>query len=225
MEFREEAVAVQLFLRKSILLAIVLFLVSAAAAQSPFHFNIGGGVGWPQSRTADFANFGANVVVGGGITLVPHVAFNGEYMYHDLPVKGTIRSRLFATDASSHLHAVTGNLVIAFGSPGFGGYVIGGAGWYKRTWKVTQPTLSTENQCDPGLLWFGIFDCHEDIVVQDRTLASGSQNSVGWNVGAGLTKGLGRDTSAKLFAEVRYHRANHRGIPTEVLPLTFGIRW
>jgi hypothetical protein len=204
---------------------LTMMMAVAAWPQAPYHFNFGGGVGFPQQRTSDFANFGANVEVGGGITLVPHVALNGEYMFHDLPVKGTIVSRLAATDAGSHLHAVTGNLVVAFGSPGFGGYVIGGGGWYKRTWKVTQPTLDTENECDPALLWFGIFDCNEAVIVRDRTLASGSQSAPGWNLGGGLTIGLGRDTSAKIYLEVRYHRASHTGIPTQVVPVTVGIRW
>jgi hypothetical protein len=215
----------QTLIRKMLLLAMVLIFTGATHAQAPFHFNFGGGVGWPQRRTADFANFGGHFEAGGGITLVPHVAINGEYMFYDLPVKGTIVSRFAATDASSHLHAVTGNVVLAFGSPSVGGYVIGGAGWYKRTWKVTHPVLDTQNECDAGLLWFGIFDCHEAVVVRDRTLASGSQSATGWNAGAGFTIGLGRDTAAKLYTEIRYHRAYHKGVLTEVLPLTIGVRW
>lgn len=209
-----------------ILVAALFFaFLTIAEAQAPYHFNIGGGVGFPQHRTSDFANFGGNVQVGGGITLVPHVAVNAEYMFHDLPVKGTIVSKLHSTDASSHLHAVGGNLTVAFGSARIAAYVIGGGGWYKRTWKVTHPALDTENECDAALLWFGIFDCHESVVIRDKTLASGSQNAAGWNAGGGVTFGLGRDTSAKIYIEARYHRANHRGIPTEVLPLTFGVRW
>jgi hypothetical protein len=212
---------------RSICTLVVLTMTMAGAAwpQAPYHFNIGGGAGWPNGQTSDFASVGGHGVVGGGFTLAPHVGLNGEYMFQDLPVRSTIVSRLAATDASSHLHAITGNLVLAFGGEKLGAYLVGGGGWYKRTWKVTHPVLGTENECDPGLLWFGIFDCHEEIVVRDKTLASGSETAPGWNAGGGVTLSLGRDTSAKLYLEVRYHHANHRGIPTEVLPLTIGIRW
>jgi hypothetical protein len=203
----------------------MLVMTVGAAAQAPYHFNIGGGAGWPQHRTSDFASVGGHGVIGGGFTLAPHVALTGEYMFHDLPVRSTVISRLTATDASAHLHAVTGNLMLAFGSSRLGVYGIGGGGWYRRTWKVTHPVLGTENECDLGLLWFGIFDCHEDIVIRDKTLASGSQSAAGWNAGGGFMVGLGRDTEAKFYAEVRYHHANHQGIATEVLPVTVGIRW
>jgi hypothetical protein len=46
----------------------------------------------------------------------------------------------------------------------------------------------------------------------------------GWNGGAGLS--LGTRSSAKFYAEARYHRmifGNHRYVDT--VPVTFGIRW
>lgn len=33
------------------------------------------------------------------------------------------------------------------------------------------------------------------------------------------------DRGAKFYTELRYHRAYHRGIDTQVLPLTFGFRF
>jgi hypothetical protein len=146
-------------------------------------------------------------------------------MFQDLPVKRDVISRLRIPDASAHLHAITGNVQVAFGTHALSGYAIGGGGWYRRSWKITRPSLGTETECDLGLLWFGIFDCHDEIDLSTRTVVSDSDTAAGWNGGGGVMIGLGRETNAKLFAEVRYHRAYHRGINTEVLPITFGIRW
>jgi hypothetical protein len=206
----------------------MLFILASSflAAQQPFHFNVGGGVGFPAGRTSDLADVSGHGEIGGGITLVPHVALSLEYMYYDLSPKGALLRRLALPDTHAHMHSVTGNLQVAFGTHAFSGYVIGGGGWYKRSWKLTTTALTSGVQsCDAGLLWFGIFDCQEGLVLTDVTIASGSQDAGGWNIGGGFAKALGSDTGAKFYTEVRYHRAYHRGINTEVIPITLGIRW
>jgi hypothetical protein len=200
-------------------------LPSLAGAQQPFHFNIGGGPGVPIGDTSRFSNTGANFVVGGGVTMAPHVALNAEYMYHGLPVKGDVIRRLRVPGANARLHAVTGNLQVAFGSHSLSAYGIAGGGWYHRSWDITRPALGTRTECDAALLWFGIFDCQDEVDLTDKKIASNSESASGWNAGGGIMIGLGRDTSAKFYAEIRYHRAFHRGINTEVLPITFGFRW
>jgi hypothetical protein len=205
---------------------LFIFATPFLVAQRPFHFNVGGGVGFPAGQTSNLADVSGHGEIGAGVTLVPHVALNLEYMYYDLSPKGALLLRLGLPETHAHMHSVTGNVQVAFGSHAFSPYVIGGGGWYRRTWSLTRTAFGSEiDECDIGLLWFGIFDCEEGIALTDRTIASGSQDAAGWNIGGGFTKGLGRDTSAKFYTEVRYHRAFHRGIDTEVIPITFGIRW
>jgi hypothetical protein len=204
---------------------IISCLASFVSAQQPFHFNIGGGPGVPIGNTSHFAKTGGNVVVGAGVTMAPHVALNAEYMYHSLPVKGDVIRRLRVPDASARLHAITGNLLVAFGSHAVSAYGVAGGGWYHRSWDITRPALGTRTECDAALLWFGIFDCHDEVDLTDKKIASNSESASGWNTGGGIMIGLGRETSAKFYAEIRYHRAFHKGINTEVLPITFGFRW
>jgi hypothetical protein len=53
---------------------------------------------------------------------------------------------------------------------------------------------------------------------------SRSANAFGGNTGGGITYCL-VESYAKPYAEVRYHYASYNKVSTEVLPLTFGIRW
>jgi hypothetical protein len=53
---------------------------------------------------------------------------------------------------------------------------------------------------------------------------SRSSNAFGGNIGGGFTYRLG-ESHAKLYAEVRYHYASYNKVATQVLPLTFGVRW
>jgi hypothetical protein len=53
---------------------------------------------------------------------------------------------------------------------------------------------------------------------------SRSANAFGGNIGGGFTYRLG-ESHAKLYAEIRYHYASYNKVSTQVLPLTFGVRW
>jgi hypothetical protein len=55
-------------------------------------------------------------------------------------------------------------------------------------------------------------------------LQPGSTDGFGFNAGAGITFRLG-ESRAKFYTEARYHHAYHSGIDTQVIPLTFGIRF
>ena len=59
-------------------------------------------------------------------------------------------------------------------------------------------------------------------VASNAVLRSGSSDGFGYNAGAGITFRIG-DSYVKFYTELRYHHAFHKGIDTQVLPLTFGI--
>ena len=67
--------------------------------------------------------------------------------------------------------------------------------------------------------WFGCVLGSVNIVT--GTTAS---NAFGENIGGGLTYRLG-EGRIKLYAEARYHHASYNRVSTNILPLTFGIRW
>jgi hypothetical protein len=99
-----------------------------------------------------------------------------------------------------------------------GGYVIGGGGWYHRSGESTTP--GTAVICDPYWSWW--YGCAIGGV--EVITGSTSSDSFGGNIGGGFTYRLG-EGHAKLYAEVRYHYASYHKVNSNMLPVTFGIRW
>jgi hypothetical protein len=208
--------------RPLLTLFICSLLVQPVAAQR-FNFNIGGGPAIPLSHAGDFANTSYNFVVGGGpANLAPHVKFNGEFMFHGLPLKRSVIDEAQIPSAKGRLYAVTGNLLVGGGDKK-GAYVIVGGGWYRRTAEAPETKFAAGDVCAPVLQWWDA-KCMNGVFPADVTIASHSSNAGGINIGAGLTVSAGK-SGAHLYAEVRYHHAFTDGVDTTVLPITFGIRW
>jgi opacity protein-like surface antigen len=202
-------------------ITILLGAVKSAHAQdaSRWLFNVGGGVGFPQGDLTSFVNSGANFVVGGGYSFTSHLGVDGEFMWHDLPINSTTKQLLQTPGASARQYAVTVNPIIHFPLHSkLSAYVIGGIGWYHRSGETTTPGPGVI--CDP--YWFWWYECTIGSV--DIVTGSRSDNAFGENIGGGLTYQLG-ESRAKFYAEARYHHASYNKVSTQILPLTFGIRW
>ena len=63
---------------------------------------------------------------------------------------------------------------------------------------------------------------HQWNIPTQVTVGSRSSDAGGFNIGGGLTFGVGT-TSANIYAEVRYHKAFTANIDTTVLPVTFWL--
>jgi hypothetical protein len=214
-------------MRKAAFFLLLLMVATFARAQDEFHrfaFNVGGGVGIPVGDTSDVAKVNGNFVVGGGMNFSQAFAFTGEFMLHGLPPTDDVLRAVLAPDASAHLYSVTGNFIGRMGANRrVGAYVIGGGGWYHRTWDITAPALVPGTVCGPNFFWYGI-TCVNGLVETDIVLRSGSADGGGLNIGGGVTFG-GEGPGAKFYTEVRYHRAYFDNFDVEVLPVTFGLRW
>jgi len=204
------------------LVALALGLPAYAQDFSRLNFNIGGGVGFPLSDTQKFINNGANFVVGAGPNFNRVIGVDGEFMWHDLPVKRSVINALGVPSASAREYSVTGNLILRIPtSSTLGAYLIGGGGWYHRSEEATAPGLVPGTVCPGFWVWWGV--CVNGFFPANIVIASSSSNAFGGNVGAGLTFRIA--DYLKVYAEVRYHHASHSGIDTDILPLTFGLRW
>jgi hypothetical protein len=213
-------------MKRIVLLPSCLFILfaSAAAQDHPYTFNIGGGPGFPVSDISNFSSVGGDFVIGGGANLSERIGFNGEFMWHDLPPKSSIVALTGAPNGSAGLYSLTGNLLFRTSRQNkLGLYGIGGIGWYHRTWELTAPTLVLGSSCSTSYVWWGV-ECSNGLVTSNTTLRSGSTDGFGYNAGAGITFRLG-ESYWKVFTEVRYHHAFQHGVDTQVLPLTFGIRY
>jgi hypothetical protein len=197
--------------------------VSAVHAQEEarkWNFNIGGGIGFPQGDLSSFVNDGANFVVGGGYNLNKYLSTNGEFMWHDLPINSATKAQLQTPSASARQYALTFDPMVHF-PLGYrlGAYAIGGIGWYHRSGETTTPGLAVI--CDPyWSWWFGCTIGQVQIVT-----GSTSADAFGENIGGGLTYRFGGENGIKLYTEFRYHHASYHKVSTNIIPLTFGVRW
>jgi opacity protein-like surface antigen len=208
---------IRIFATVTILLAIVTSV--HAQDYSKFLFNIGGGIGFPQGDLGSFVNNGGNFVIGGGINFSKHIGVDTEFMWQDLPVNSTTLAHLQTPGASARQYAWTFNPIVHFPlGHHIGAYGIGGIGWYHRSGETTTPGVGVI--CDPyWSWWYGCSIGSVSIVTGSR-----SANAFGENIGGGLTYRLG-ESHAKIYVEVRYHHASYAKVSTNVLPLTFGLRF
>jgi len=215
-------------MKKGLISALLLLLFGCmhglAQKASKYNFTVGGGPGFPQGDISNFANVGGNFVVGGGLNLGPTLGFDGEFMWHGLPPKQSVIALTGAPSGSARLYSVTGNLMAhTHEARRLGGYIIGGVGWYHRSWELTAPTLTVGTFCAPSFFFWGVV-CSNGLVQSTAVLRSGSDNGVGLNIGGGATYRIG-GSHAKFYTELRYHYAYFSDVNTAVLPLTFGFRW
>ena len=184
-----------------------------------FNFNIGGGIGFPQGDLSSFINHGGNFVVGGGYNFGKYVSMNGEWMWHDLPVNTSTKDALQTPGASARQYALTFDPMVHTSlGHSLGVYAIGGIGWYHRSGETTRPGVAVI--CDPYWSWWYGCGIGEVQVITGST----SADAFGENIGGGLTYRVG-ESHVKFYGEFRYHHADYHKVATNIIPLTFGIRF
>ncbi len=187
--------------------------------------------------------YGGNLLIGGGYNFSKRLGILGEFQYNANKIPGRTLSVLYTQldpsvglsangitniGGSVHTYSVTAEPIFYYynSSKGkYGGYLIGGGGFYHKSTNLTAPVT----QVDP---FFG-FE-----VTTNQTFSSVSDNAVGGNLGTGIyIKPFGEFSTVKFFAEARYHFVNtpaetattpsntfHTGTE-ELIPVTFGIRF
>lgn len=210
---------VRLFLAMTTVLGVLASAHGQEEDYSKFLFNIGGGIGFPQGDLSSFANHGGNFVVGGGYNFSRYIGVDSEFMWHDLPINSATKALLQTPGASARQYAWTFNPIVHFPlGHKVGAYAIGGIGWYHRSGETTTPGVGVI--CDPYWSWW--YGCTIGSV--NIITGSHSANAFGENIGAGFTYRLG-ETHVKIYTEFRYHHAGYNKVSTNLIPLTFGVRW
>lgn len=205
-----------------LLLTIAVLSSSALLVRAQDHgkwnFNIGGGPGFPVGNMSLFVNTGAHVVIGGGVNFNRYFSLDTELMWHDLSVNDAVRAHLGSQSVSARQYSWTANPILHARWGKLGGYLIGGGGWYHRSGETAVPGFGVV--CDPyWSWWFGCAVGSVNIVTATRSV-----DAFGENIGGGLSFRFG-DGGAKFYTEIRYHHASYNKVATDLLPLTFGIRW
>jgi opacity protein-like surface antigen len=209
-------------LKRSILsVGIGMLLITPTFGQSKFTFAVGGGPTVPGKYTGRNFNTGFNLTAGVGYHPIPAFGLMGEFGFNNMNIATAALQRIGVPDGSGRIYSVTLNPIVHLNPRGrMDVYLIGGAGYYRRTIEFTQPSSAIATAFDP---FYGIFFPVE--IPTTTVLSSYSQNKGGINGGAGIAIRFGEDTRSSFFAESRYHYIWTSPVRTAMIPVTFGFRW
>jgi hypothetical protein len=221
-------------LRNILALAIALTPLQSLHAQdaeSKINSNLAMVLNLPVSSTAQVAGVGWGAIGGVGYNFNVHNALIGEFMWNRMYPSGgalqplqTASSQSGSLNGNSNLYALTGNYRYELRGRQFGTYFIGGGGWYfRKNWLSREITSGTGTVCTPAWLWWG-FTCSSGTVTANQTLATSTTSAWGMNAGIGFTLRVG-EAPYRLYTEARYHYAPTKGISTQVVALSVGIRY
>lgn len=192
--------------------------------------HLGMPISGPLNPMAQFTNVGWGLTAGGGYNFTRSHAVVSDLMWNHLfvpdQVLGPIRSALNnpSIGGSGDLFALTGNYRYELRGRSLGTYFIAGGGWYHRTAHLSQKITTGSNlSCEPVWLWWG-FSCSSGSVTANQTIAGTSASALGVNGGIGFTARTG-EAPYRVYVESRYHYAPTRGINTQIIEITVGIRY
>jgi hypothetical protein len=208
---------------KNIFLAsgIGVLLIGAISAQETPRatFNVGGGFTQTLGATGRRIDPGWNFDAGAGYNFHPYVGLMLQFNYNQLDVNTATVNALGFPAGNIRQWSLTLDPVIHTNPRGpVDLYFIGGGGLYQRTQEFTQPATAVVTGFDP---FFGFYQFG---VPANQVVASYTVNKPGVNGGMGVS--FGSKWHVKFYGEARYHRmflGNDRH--TDLLPVTFGIRW
>ena len=185
------------------------------------HIAIEAGAGFnaPIGNDTPYITWGGNFTGGVGLHFGQHFAVLGEFQFMDNKLPGAFVAAGGGQGGNAHIVSITVDpLIDLFPKWTNSAYLTGGGGFYHKS------TNFTVQQC-----------CDFYGYPVSVTTNGFSSNQSGLNIGLGFTHRLGGingDGQMKLFGEARYvyiHTpliTENNGLgTTELIPVTFGVRW
>jgi Outer membrane protein beta-barrel domain len=192
--------------------------------------HLGMPVAAPLNPMSQFSNLGWGVSTGGGYNFTREHAVIGEFMWTHLFVPGTALAPIRAAQrdptitGSGELYSFTGNYRFELRGKVLGTYLIAGGGLYHRTAELSRKVTTTSGvTCQPTWVWWG-FSCSSGTIVSNETIGSTSSSALGVNGGFGFTHRVS-DAPYRVYVESRYHFAPTKGVNTQLIVITLGIRY
>ena len=196
-----------------------LAALPASAQFSRFTGFVGGGFTNPINPIGSRLDTGWNIAAGAGVNTTHHFGLMLDFMFNETPINRTFLNQAGAPDGSVRVWGFTLDPVVHVTQEGpVDLYVTGGGGIYHRTVEYTQPALATGTFFDP---WFGFYPAS---FTTNQVIGSFGQYKGGVDAGVGMSFKLG-SSHVKAFAEARYHHIFTRNVGTDIIPVTFGLRW
>ncbi len=191
----------------------------ASAQFSRFTGYVGGGFTPAVNPIGSRLDTGWNISAGAGMNANHHFGLMLDFTFNDLGINQTSLQQAQAPGGSVRVWGFTLDPIVHLTQEGpVDVYVTGGGGIYNRTVEYTQPSIGTGTFFDP---WFGFYPAAFQTT---QVIGSFSQYKGGINGGVGFSVKLGQSRT-KLFAEARYHHVFTRNVETDILPVSFGLRW
>lgn len=190
------------------------------------HLAIEAGAGFdtPVGNTSKRQTEGFNLKLGGGWNFSQRFGVLLEYEFNRSGIPNAELTAVGAPNGNVHLWGLTLDPIFYLkNGMGWGGYVTGGYGFYRRVTSFTQP-INLGYGCD----FYGY--CYPQY--GNQTLSHFSSNQGGGSIGGGITHSLGSG-GAKVYAEIRYlgvaapksNSAQTGSGRISIIPVTFGIRF
>ncbi len=192
--------------------------------------HLGAPIAIPLNPAARAVHLGFGFNVGGGYNFNRNHGLVGEFMWNDLlptnEALAKIRTALKDPSISAHvgITELTANYRYELRGKELGTYFLGGAGLFYRHTSLSKKVVTGSTiQCDPTWEWWG-FECTSGTVTENQTIGSWSATAPGYNGGIGFTFRVG-EPPYRVYAEARYHYAPDHRINTQLVEITFGIRY
>jgi hypothetical protein len=177
----------------------------------------GGGFTAPLGNTSGNLTYGWNFRGGLGWEFTKKFDLMAEYEFDRSGISAAVLQQVGEPGGNVHTWSLTLDPVWNYKTKGaWGGYVVGGGGFYRQLTSFTEPVLAEGLYCS-------YFYCYPYYYTTNAVVSHYSSNQGGLNIGTGVT--FGRLEHTRFFAEARYEWLDTPGRSTQLIPVTFGLRW
>ncbi len=196
---------------------------SKAAFYKKWSFNVGGGASLTNGNTANFVRGGGGIgAVGVARNYSKYFGLRLDFQFDNLPLRTSALQAAQAPGATDHVYTlVLGPIINVPVSTNWGGYIIGGLGYFHRSGKLDSSSAIPGSACNTFFLWWG--HCFNGSLPISGNFLHSSVNQFGDDFGGGITRKV--RPNIDFYAEFRYLHGSHSGITTDLRPITIGLRW
>ena len=194
-----------------------------AALYKKWSFNVGGGASLTNGNTANFVRGGGGIgSVGVARNYSKYFGLRLDFQFDNLPLRTSALQAAQAPGATDHVYSLLlGPIINIPVSQNWGGYIIGGLGYFHRSGKLDSSSAIPGSACNTFFLWWG--HCFNGSLPINGNFLHSSVNQFGDDFGGGITRKI--RPNLDFYAEFRYLHATHNKNSTDLRPITIGLRW
>jgi hypothetical protein len=187
-------------------------------------FNVGGGGGLTSGTTRTFARSGGGIASAGiARNYSKYFGFRLDVQWDNLPLRNSALQQAQAPGGNAHVYSVMLDPIINIpATKQWSGYILLGPSYYHRSGKLDSSSAIPGTGCNPFWAWWGACYTGSSLRSDGKFLRS-SLNEYGENFGAGVARKI--SPKVDVYAEFRFLHGTHKGITTDLRPITIGLRW